>query len=215
VDAYIEGLFVNLTSFPVYTNFNRETHSTNLTYNEIDELHIGIDFNVFNMNAVTHAIDKDERKAWAVDEITGAVDTPDMIQTIKEKYEGKKIIVYPDASGKSPKTTDASKTDIKLLGDAGFFVRKKNKNPLIKNRVQAMNAMFRTGDQEVHYLVNTDTCPEYTSALEQQVYDKNGKPEKDPANPIDDLCDAGGYCIYYNFPIDKPDPQAHTHNLYT
>ncbi len=214
IEAYLNGEFVNLNSQQVYPNFNREIHHTDRTHLDHEELHIGMDFNVFNMNAVTHLIDRDEKQAFAVDETTNLKDTPEMIEVLKEKYPHNKLFIYPDASGKSRKSVDASKSDITLLQKAGFTVRKKNKNPLIKNRVMSMNAMFKTGDNKNHYWVNTDKCPSYTSALEQQAYDKNGQPEKDPNNPIDDLCDAGGYCIYYNFPIDKPKSSIIQHNLY-
>lgn len=203
IKAYLEGEFVNLNSKQVYPNFDRTTNSTTRTHSNVDTLHIGVDFNVLNTNAIVHLLDKESRQAFAVEELTQMVDTPDFISTVKEKYPNNLIYIYPDASGTSKKSVDASKSDIKLIRDAGFFVRAKSKNPLIKDRLQAMNGMFRTGDDQIHYWVNPDTCPQYTAALEQHTYDKNGKPVKDPNNSIDDINDAAGYCIYYNFPINR------------
>ncbi|WP_369081323.1 hypothetical protein, partial [Streptobacillus moniliformis] len=57
----------------------------------------------------------------------------------------------------------------------------------------------------------TDKCPEYTDALEQQAYDKNGMPDKEGG--FDHVNDAGGYFIAKRFPIVKPN--ARTINLRT
>jgi hypothetical protein len=93
-------------------------------------LMIGMDFNVTNMSAVVYV----QRGAeWhAVDELKGVYDTPNMIDIILEKYQGHSIRVYPDASGKSRKTVDASKSDISLLEGAGFSVYANKSNPLVK-----------------------------------------------------------------------------------
>jgi len=203
IEAYLEGEFVNLNSKPVYPNFDRTQNHTDRTLTIADTLHIGVDFNVLNTNAVVHVLDKEAKQAFAVAELTKMIDTPDFINTVKELYPNNPIYIYPDASGTSKKSVDASKSDIKLIRDAGFFVRARSKNPLIKDRVQAMNSMLRTGDDQTHYWINPITCPEYTVALEQHTYDQNGKPIKDPTNNIDDINDAAGYCIYYNFPIVK------------
>ncbi|MBW6087821.1 hypothetical protein HTS61_25690 [Escherichia coli] len=65
----------------------------------------------------------------AVTEIINAYDTPDMIRIIKERfwlYDGndyrkvREIYIYPDASGDSRKSSNASTTDIAQLKQAGF-----------------------------------------------------------------------------------------------
>ena len=61
-------------------------------------------------------------------------DTPSMILEIQKRYDGRLIIVYPDASGNSRKTVDASKSDIGLLKDAGFRVSAPTKNPPVRDR---------------------------------------------------------------------------------
>lgn len=207
VEAYINGEFVNLTSKQVYPSFNRIKNHTDRIVLSGEELHIGIDFNVRNMNAVTHVLDLEAKQAIALDELTALTDTPEMIEEIKERYWDHKIYVYPDASGESGTSTDASKTDIQLLRNAGFYVRAKKKNPRVKNRIQSMNYMFGNAKNEPRYHINTTLCPEYTEALEKQTYGLDGKPVKDPSNPIDDINDSAGYLIYYNFPVDRPKTQ--------
>ena len=63
----------------------------------------------------------------AVDQLTGIFDTPELCQVLKERYAGHKITIYPDASGNSRKTVNASESDISLLRRAGFTVKSKFK----------------------------------------------------------------------------------------
>lgn len=192
--AYMDGQFVNLTSGNVYRNFDRELNHTDRTLRKGEKLHIGIDFNITNMSAVIHVIENDGSPT-AVDEITGAFDTREMIRIIQERFPKHKVIVYPDASGKARKTS-AAKSDIDLLKGAKFTVRTGNSNPFTRDRVNAMNNAFKdnkTGER--NYKVNTDNCPEYTEALEQQTY-KNGEPDK--TSGFDHITEAGGYFIFGN-----------------
>lgn len=195
LQAYIEGEFVNLTSGTVYTGFDRVLNNTRATINPREPLHVGMDFNVNNMSAVIHVIR--DNKPMALDEITGARDTPAMIQILKEAYPDNSILVYPDATGKSRKTVNASTSDIGLLREAGFRIVADGSNPFVRDRVTCMNSVF--SDQR--YLVNTEKCPDYTQCLEQQAYDKNGAPDKQ--SDFDHLPDAAGYFIAKRFPIKR------------
>jgi hypothetical protein len=201
VEAYINGKFVNLTSGTVYDSFDRVKHHTPAVWNReaSEPVHIGMDFNVGNMSAVVHVIRSGQ--ALAVGEITKALDTPAMIRIIKERYAGCSIIVYPDASGASRKTNNASESDISLLKQANFKVNAPRANPFIRDRVISMNSAFVSGK----YLVNTELCPEYALCLEQQTYTDNGDPDKKSGH--DHLPDSGGYLIHRLFPVVNRKPQ--------
>jgi hypothetical protein len=68
-----------------------------------------------------------------------------------------------------------------------------------------MNKRFETRK----YYVNVERCPEYTRALEQQVYDENnGKPKKD--GDLDNRNDGAGYLVHTLFPIVRRSAEAHT-----
>jgi len=188
LDAYLHGQFVNLASGTVYKNFDRAANHTDRKLHNKDILHIGMDFNITNMNAVVHVIDD---KPKAIEEITGAYDTPAMIRIINERYNGHSITIYPDASGKNRSTS--GKSDIVLLKEAGFIIRSPGRNPFVRDRVNAMNKAFMDANGNMGYLVNTDNCPIYTEALEQQGY-KNGEPDK--TTGFDHINEAGGYLIY-------------------
>lgn len=196
LQAYLEGRFVNLTSGTVFNCYDREKNRSNEAIKEKEPLCIGMDFNVTNMSAVVYVKRGD---VWhAVQELKKIYDTPSMIETIKEKFDGHHITIYPDATGKSRKTVDASVSDLALLRQAGFSVRAKEANPRVKDRITAANAAFSHN----RVMVNDSVCPEYARCLEQLAYDKNGEPDK--TQDIDHLPDAGTYPIAYEMPIRKP-----------
>lgn len=186
--AYLKGEFVNLTSGTVYHHFDRNDSDSDRKIGVGEVLHIGMDFNITNMNAVIHVID---RCPIAVAELTGVYDTASMIQRIKERFRGHSIVVYPDASGKNRSTS--GKSDVRLLREARFIIKSPSKNPFVRDRVNAMNNAFRNNKGIHNYLVNTNNCPVYTEALEQQSY-KKGVPDKDSG--FDHVCEAGGYFIH-------------------
>lgn len=206
MDAYINGEFVNLTSGTVYCAFSRQYNTCSDVIKEGEPLYIGMDFNVGKMASVAHV--KREGFPYAVDEIVNAYDTPDMIQRIKERYwryEGGKYLptcqirIYPDASGDSRRSVNASKTDIALLREAGFVVCVNSSNPPVKDRINAMNSMFCNALGERRYRVNPDRCPSYTEALEQQPWATNGEPDKTTGH--DHVNDAAGYFIVKEYPV--------------
>ena len=200
IEAYINGEFVNLSSGTIYTAFDRQLNDTSRKWDGAEPLYIGMDFNVGQMSAIVHI--KENGKPRAVDEIVNAHDTPDIINIIKNRYQNCTIRVYPDASGGSRKSVDASKTDIALLQQAGFSVIANSKNPFVKDRILAMNRSFCDNNENRDYLVNVSMCPSYADCLEQQVWGKNGEPDK--TQKKDHANDAGGYFIAYEYPVIKP-----------
>lgn len=189
IEAYLNGEFVNLTSGTVYRNYDRELNNSNREIKERDVLHIGMDFNITNMNAVVHVIEKG--KPIAVEEITKVYDTQEMIELIQRRYKGHAVVVYPDAAGKARSTS--GKSDHKLLKEARFTIKTLSSNPLVKDRVNAMNISFLDNKGNRSYKVNKNNCPVYTEALEQQIY-KNGAPDK--TSGFDHVLEAAGYCVY-------------------
>ena len=197
-DAYINGKFCNLTSGTVYRNYTRKRHASTEQIIDNEALMIGMDFNVQHMAAAVFVV---RENGWhAVAELKDIFDTPDMIQIIKDRWQSKghKIIVYPDASGGSRKTVDASRSDIALLEQSGFVVRCKASNPAVKDRVQSVNKQFECG----RLWVNAKNCPTIAKCLESQAYDDNGEPDK--KSGFDHMNDAAGYPISFEFPIVKP-----------
>lgn len=211
IEAYLNGQFVNMTSGTVYSHYNRAANRTDAYIQEGEAVHIGMDFNVNKMAGIAHIVRAD--RPAAIGEMVNMRDTPAMIDKIKEKYwtydparsdfvRTREIFVYPDASGRNTSSKNASLSDIALLEQAGFRVHAPAANPPIKDRVLAMNMLFRNNKQERHYMVNDDLCPTYAENLEQQVYGISGEPDK-TANK-DHTNDAGGYFVNQRWPIIKP-----------
>ena len=195
LSAYLDGEFVNLTTGSVYNHFDRNKHRTDARIEPREPLHIGMDFNVNNMSAAVLVLRDGQPRA--VDELMGYRDTPDIIRGIKERYEGHHVTIYPDASGASRKSVNASLSDIALLRQAGFTVLANSRNPAVKDRIMAVNLLLEKGD----LLVNPDRCPTLTESLERQAYNKNGEPDKDGG--FDHMNDALGYFIVYKFGLTR------------
>ncbi|MGQ9451792.1 terminase large subunit domain-containing protein [Leclercia sp. TB492] len=209
IKAYLRGHFTNLTSGTIYHQFDRKLNNCTDEEQPGEPLFIGMDFNVGKMAAIVHV--KREGLPRAVRELVKVYDTPAMIKRIQEefwRYEGgryvasRQIYIYPDASGDSRKSNCASLTDIAQLKEAGFSIMVNASNPPVKDRINSMNAMFCNALGERRYLVNVQRCPVYTESLEQQVWDKNGEPDKKADN--DHPNDGGGYFIVKDYPIVKP-----------
>lgn len=196
IKAYLNGEFVNLESGQVYINFDTELNDTNMILpNSSEVIHLGMDFNVGHMSAVAVVIRNDI--AYVVDEICDQRDTPSIINEIKLRYDGRRVIIYPDASGNSRKTVDASKSDIALLREANFQVNAPTKNPPVKDRILTVNSMFCNAKGIRRLFVNTSVCKHLTNNLNEQAYDDSGNPRK--ANNVDHMLDALGYVIHRKF----------------
>ena len=194
--AYLEGEFVNLTAGSVYPEFDRTLNASGETVQPADVLHVGLDFNVTRMAAVIHVLRGDE--PHAVDEIVNGFDTPAVIAILKDRYPKHRIMVYPDASGGSRRSVQASQSDLSLLRAAGFRVCVNSTNPAVKDRVLSVNAMLHK-DGKRRYKVNPQMCPNLVECLEKQAYDKNGEPDKSAG--FDHALDAAGYFIAYRYPL--------------
>ena len=197
IQAYINGEFVNLATGTIYTSYHREKNRCMDTVQAGEPLFIGCDFNVGKMAAIVHV--KRNGQPRAVAEEVNRYDTPDMIRALQARFQGHQIRVYPDASGGSRKTVNASETDLALMRKAGFIVCAPAANPPVKDRINAMNGMFCNANGERHYLVNDSMCPTYADCLEQQPWTAGGEPDKSTGH--DHANDAAGYFIHYDYPI--------------
>jgi len=197
--AYLQGEFVNLTSGTVYISYDRQIHNSKEQIRPGEPLFIGCDFNV-TQQAASIYVQREGGYQWhCVAELTNMYDTPEMIRIIQDKWQsqGHKIYIYPDASGGSRKTVNASLSDIALLEGAGFIVRAHKTNPAVKDRISSTNAAFEKG----RVFINARACPTVAQCLEQQTY-KNGEPDK--SSGVDHQNDATTYPLAYEMPIVKP-----------
>jgi phage terminase large subunit len=198
-DMYLNGEFVSLSQNKVYHFFDRKKHHTDRLLSDQDRvIHIGLDFNIGGCCANVWVIDNN--KPIAVDEFVSH-DTRDFCNRLERfKAQGRSIIVYPDASGRSGRT-NASQSDIQIIEQAGYRTDAPQANPAVRDRVNAVNALFAHD----RIAVNTTRCTRLVDALESQGYDAKGEPEKFNDHPaIDDDADAMGYFLHRKFPLIRP-----------
>jgi PBSX family phage terminase large subunit len=201
IEAYLEGSFVNLNSGSVYPNYDiNRNHTEAVVRNDMTPLHIGMDFNVNHMSAAVGIYEYG--KINIVDEISDVRDTPTMINEIKNKFDtGRRIYIYPDASGRSSKSVDASKSDIGLLREAGFIVKAPKKNPPVRDRIVSVNSALHNALGQIRVFVNKNKCPTLVSNLLEQSYLKDGSPDK--SGNVDHMIDGFGYLVHNLFGISR------------
>lgn len=204
IDAYIEGMFVNLTSGSVYPEFSRELNNTNAVAELGENILVGLDFNVNQMAASICVRRKDEKGndcLYQIDEISGGRDTETVCEILKDRYGvGHSITVFPDASGRGTSSKSASVSDLAIIKSFGFKIKAKSKNPFIKDRVASVNGMICNGSRLRRFFINVTECPNSTDCLEQQCFD-NGMPDK--KSGTDHHNDSVGYLIDYLFPVRR------------
>lgn len=196
IEAYINGEFVNLTEGTVYNQYSRVKHESSESIRKGETLHVGVDFNVQKMSGVVCV--KRGKASHVVGEIMGAYDTQDLCDKIAIAYPDNPVWVYPDASGNARKTS-AENTDHQILRNAGFRVVVDNSNPKVRSRINHVNGALMNAKGESVLFINTEKAPLTAEALEQQVYDKKGEPDKqhDQDHPNDAL----GYYVVKAHPI--------------
>jgi len=201
VASYINGEFTNLANTTVYHPFERDRHWCDTEIRAEDRVFVAIDFNVgacfcevmVRRGDEFHVIDEHHPK-----------DTPAVVALLQEKYgdfvERGDLVVIPDAASRQRTTTNAAESDLSLLRKGGFAVKTQNANPQIADRVNAVNVLLLAARLKVH-----NRCKYLIKSLEQQTYDKSGKPTKgiggldDISGPVDAL----GYGITYLAPLRR------------
>lgn len=194
-----EATFVNYSGM-IYYNFSRESNIIEKYQKETAVLHIGLDFNVDPMSAVVCIIVNE--KIIVVDEIQiYSSNTQEMCDEIKNRYKNKQIVVYPDPSARQRKTSAGGFTDLSILKNAGFDVKCKNTAPLIRDRINAVNAKLKNVNGK-NSLFIVKSCKNVIKSIERQIY-KEGTHVPDKDSGYDHMNDALGYLIEFNFPLRR------------
>ena len=120
------------------------------------------------------------------------------VDAIKGKYPDRKIILYPDATGRNrtTNTVDMDNTNHAILRKAGFnLVFDESGNPPIEDRTTLINMKIQSMGGEITFHVH-ERCVNLINSLRQRQY-KNGVPEKD--NVTDHGCDCMDYVVWHLF----------------
>ena len=194
-----EATFVNYSGM-IYYNFNRQSNIIEKYEKETAVLHIGLDFNVDPMSAVVCIIVNET--IIVVDEIQiYSSNTQEMCEEIRNRYNNKQIVVYPDPSARQRKTSAGGFTDLSILKNANFDVKCKNTAPLIRDRINAVNAKLKNVNGK-NSLFIVKSCKNVIKSIERQIY-KEGTHVPDKDSGYDHMNDALGYLIEFNFPLKR------------
>jgi hypothetical protein len=194
-----EATFVNYSGM-IYYNFNRQKNIIDKYSKDSAVLHIGLDFNVDPMSAVVCIILQET--IMVVDEIQiYSSNTQEMCEEITNRYNNKKIIVYPDPSARQRKTSAGGFTDLSILKNAGFDVKCKNTAPLIRDRINAVNSKLKNVNGKNNLFI-VKSCKNVIKSIERQIY-KEGTHIPDKDSGYDHMNDALGYLVEFNFPLRR------------
>lgn len=191
VRAYLLGKFVNLRSGSVYAEYDYLKNQSHKKLEPGLALIIGCDFNVGKMAACVMQMHGDE--LHVVDELHSIHNTAALASKIVARYGekwGGRITMFPDAT--DGRSTTSNTTDHQILREAGLTVIANNANPRIVDRVNCVNNQFCDYEGKRKLFVS-HACVKTTHGLQAQVYDKNGKPEKESG--VDHILDSLGYPI--------------------
>ena len=222
-----QASFENLTEGIVYYAFGRSENVRPLGFHASDQLCWSLDFNVNPMCSVIAQIedrstredllyDKHAVTVSVLDEIVLAnSNTADMchafVSRVREWNRGLRPLalrIYGDAAGTARSTAGAS--DYQIIreffrAETGFQVSYhiKSSNPLVRDRVNAVNALLCNTHQQRRLFVDP-RCKRLIRDFEQVVWkadsNRNLLPQLDKANPqLTHVSDALGYLVEGEF----------------
>jgi PBSX family phage terminase large subunit len=194
IAAYLDGEFVNLAQCALYPDFDRSLHYADTKPTEDDTIFVGIDINVGN-SVTQHCVRRGDEFHFFAEAVYR--DTQQIAEGLKELYplhfSRNQLTLIPDAAAKQRSTAAAQESDVGILKKAGHHVIAQQSNPLIQDRINAVNVCISRGQLKVG-----NGCKHLIRTLEQHAFDDKGKPEKGGVG-MDDLSHAGdamGYAVY-------------------
>ena len=200
--AYRDGEFVNLSALSTYHSFSRDNNIREVKYDNKKPIHIGQDFNTDPLCAVLwqEYHDKPNIRIFKTYSLSHAGEgdllTERLCQQITQEYPHNTYFSYPDATGRA-KHSSARYSDIDILR-RHFKVMVKHINPLVVNRVNAMNKALQDN------LIIDPSCQDLINDLERTTNKANTR-EIDKSNKeLTHLTDALGYSVEWNYPTIKP-----------
>ena len=194
IQAYLDGHFVNLASAALYPDFDRSLNYCDTKPDPLDTIYVGVDINVGN-SVCQHLVRRGDEFHFFNESIHR--DTQQIAQQLKEMYpqhfaQGQ-LVLIPDAAAKQRSTAAAQESDLGILKKAGHKVSPQQSNPLVQDRINAVNVLINGRKIKVG-----NACKHLIRTFEQHAYDDKSKPEKGGVG-MDDLShagDAAGYACY-------------------
>ena len=162
---------------------------------------VGMDFNINPMSAVLSVMPGGQLHTFGEIEIPNG-NTELMVAELRRRYPSRPINVYPDPSGNARKTSaPVGQTDFSLLRGAGFKLIAPQAAPLVVDRINEVNALFRNASGEVRAFIGPK-CKMLIKGMEGLTW-KEGTSAPDKSLGLDHMTDAYGYLVHSEFPLIK------------
>lgn len=210
-----------------YHRFSEAKHCRPLVRNENMQLFVSMDFNVNPMCTVIGQYERGtgsrimDRCEILEELVVPNSNTPDMMGKLMVELGKYKwsyttdLEVYGDCAG-SQRSPNSSKTNWQIVKEyfaldstiQPRFLRK-SRNPMIMDRVNAVNTMLEAADHSVRMYIDDVKCPELIKDFKKvkmsEDSDGNSTGQLDKSNPQrTHVSDALGYAVEYLFGIRSP-----------
>ena len=189
----------------VFYSFDFDRHVKQLpTIDTVDSrvpIRIGMDFNLDPMSAVIALKHHDELRI--IDEIViYGSNTDEMVSEIQRRYPNRKVIVYPDATGKRKNTNSQGMSDHIILSNAGFKLVTDRANPNVNDSIISVNSAFKNDQVWID-----PGCRHLIESLSRYAY-KEGTRQPDKGQGWDHLSDAIRYLIWQEIRVEHKYPHT-------
>jgi len=208
----------------VYHQFDERMHCKLLDRNDTMQLFVSLDFNVDPMCCVIGQYQKGnglrqmERCEVLEEIILPNSNTPNMMEKLLmelKKYQygyTLEVEIYGDAAG-TQRSSQSQKSNWQIVSEYFMldrtlhprFVRRKA-NPMIVDRVNAVNTMLKSADGSMRLFVDDTKCPELVKDFKKVRWQQDSSGNSTGLLDKSDkrrthISDAAGYCIEYNFSL--------------
>lgn len=202
--AYVHGMFVNLSKGMVYYAFDRQENVIDMPIPTDAELGAGMDFNVNPMASSVFWLRRGRNPhIHFFDEIElPNSNTPDMCQLLRENYWHLGLRdIYPDASGRNRHSSSpAGKSDYAQIQEAGFRINARYAgNPTPRDRYNAVNGMLRPYGGRVRMTI----APNCKRMIKYMLLYSHEYMHRDTQAAFSHLLDSVSYPVAYIFPVDR------------
>ena len=179
-----EAKFVDYSGM-VFYSFDFDRHVKPLPgIDAIDSrvpIRIGIDFNLDPMSAVIAIKHHDELRI--IDEIViYGSNTDEIVTEIRQRYPNRKVIVYPDATGKRSNTNSQGMSDHIILNNAGFKLVTDRANPNVNDSIIRVNSALKNDKIWID-----PGCRKLIESMSRYAY-KEGTRQPDKTGGWDHMC---------------------------
>jgi hypothetical protein len=166
-----------------------------------EEIYFSLDFNVGIMASTAWLIRGNQYQAFA--ETRGLPDTETWANTMKAKYPGRVLHVYPDPTGKSRKTSSPiGVTDFSILAGKNFRIHARESSPTLVDSAKAVNRQLMTASGQTNMYLHP-SCRHTIISLERTSWvEGTDNALIDKSDSVEHWSDGIRYMVEYRDPVN-------------